>query len=152
MEILQLVFDVSPLSWAGIFSSLLTASLFGFERQVLGKPVGIRTSVLIILSVYIFMGVSHFIYHDQVRIIGQIITGVGFLGGGVIIAREGMVQGMTSAATIWILTAIGVLYGLEHYLLGIKLTIVALIVLFFLFWLEKKVYFLGKGRHSIMNS
>lgn len=142
------VFSLYPLSWTGLFFALICGTMFGLERQILGKPVGIRTSILIIFSVYIFMGIATHIYVDHVKIIGQIITGVGFLGGGVIIAKEGMIQGMTSAATIWVLTAIGVLIGLGHTVLGVKVACIISIILLFLSYIERKFPFLRRGRHK----
>lgn len=94
------------------------------------------------------MGIATHIYVDHVKIIGQIITGVGFLGGGVIIAKEGIIQGMTSAATIWVLTAIGVLIGLGHTVLGVKVACIISIILLFLSFIERKFPFLRRGRHK----
>jgi len=142
------LFSLYPLSLTGFLCALICGIMLGLERQILGKPVGIRTSILIIFSVYIFMGIATYIYIDHVKIIGQIITGVGFLGGGVIIAKEGKIQGMTSAATIWVLTAIGVLIGLGHIVLGLKVSCIISIILLFLSYIERKIPVLRRGRHK----
>jgi putative Mg2+ transporter-C (MgtC) family protein len=90
---------------------MVAGAIVGFERQLSGKPIGIRTSILICISTYAFAtfsGINHEPTLD-LRVIGQIIiTGIGFLGAGVILTRDGIVIGVTSAACIWILAAIGI--------------------------------------------
>jgi putative Mg2+ transporter-C (MgtC) family protein len=61
---------------------------------------------------------------DPTRVLAQVVTGIGFLGGGVILAREGAVVGVTSAAVIWVLAALGALIGLGHLAAAIVLTLV----------------------------
>jgi putative Mg2+ transporter-C (MgtC) family protein len=61
---------------------------------------------------------------DPTRVLAQVVTGIGFLGGGVILAREGAIVGVTSAAVIWVLAALGALIGLGHLLAAIVLTMV----------------------------
>lgn len=129
---------------------MLAGLFIGLERQLLGKPVGIRTSILICLGTYVFVklgatdpgsGV------DSTRIIGQIITGIGFLGAGVILARDGMVLGVTSAAAIWMLASIGSVIGKDHYLTGVKLAILTVFVLVGVDLLEGSFKTLRKGVH-----
>lgn len=139
--------NLEPLSWFGLISATLTGFVFGFERQINAKPIGIRTSVLIVTSVYVFMAISLAISKDSLRTIGQIITGVGFLGGGVIISKEGIVQGMTSAATIWMITSIGVMIGLQYYTLGLKITFFGLFIQLIFSKIERKFKSLKKGPH-----
>jgi len=81
----------------------------------------------------------------DLRIIGQIITGIGFLGAGVILTRDGIVIGVTSAACIWILAAIGITIGTDHHITGIKLAILAVLILIGVDTAEKKIDFLRKG-------
>lgn len=103
--------SVAPFSWSAIGTSILCGAVVGFERQLRGKPVGIRTSSLIVLGTYIFIVSSIHVATDMTdpsRIIGQVVTGIGFLGAGVMLAKEGVVVGVTSAATIWALAAVGV--------------------------------------------
>ena len=142
------LFSIFPLEWLHLLAATLCGFLIGFERQLLGKPSGMRTSVLIALSVYIFMATAKSITPDYVRILGQIITGVGFLGGGVIISREGVVQGMTSAASIWMLSAIGIIIGLDYPLVGLKITLIMLIILWILNKVERNFKKLQKGVHK----
>ena len=103
--------SVAPLSWISLFACLLAGGIVGIERQWQGKPIGIRTSILICLGTYVFVAIGSVIVTgttDPTRIIGQVITGIGFLGAGVMLTRDGMVVGATSAASIWVLAAIGV--------------------------------------------
>jgi len=74
---------------------------------------------------------------DPTRIAGQIITGIGFLGAGAIIRERGGVHGLTSAATIWFLGAIGVLIGCRYALAGLGLSIAIVVLLFLVSWLEQ---------------
>jgi putative Mg2+ transporter-C (MgtC) family protein len=104
--------------WIRVGIAIATAGLIGFERQMRGKPVGVRTSILICLgtSIFVELGVaSGNPQADPTRVIGQVVTGVGFLGAGVMMARGGVVTGVTTAAVIWILAAIGACIGLGHY-------------------------------------
>jgi putative Mg2+ transporter-C (MgtC) family protein len=150
MGILNAIFDISPFSWPEILSAMVAGAIVGFERQISGKPIGIRTSILICISVYVF---TTFCSINQqpildLRIIGQIITGIGFLGAGVILTRDGIVIGVTSAACIWILAAIGITIGTDHYITGIKLSILAVLILTGIDTAEKKIEFLRKGLHK----
>jgi len=113
--------SVDPLSWPAIAACLLCGSIVGLERQLRGKPVGIRTSSLIVLGTYVFIALSQAVTTDATdasRIIGQVVTGVGFLGAGVMLAKDGMVLGVTSAATIWALASIGICVAVASPLVG----------------------------------
>ena len=104
--------------WIRFGVAVLAGGLIGVERQVRGKPVGVRTSILICLGTAIFVGLGVGMGGDQAdptRVLGQVVTGVGFLGAGVILARGGVVTGVTTAAVIWMLAAIGSLIGLALY-------------------------------------
>jgi len=111
-------FKIYPLEWIDIAVVLLCAGMIGFERQYFGKPAGIRTSMLICMGTYCFVKIGAFIAvgtADPGRVLAQVITGIGFLGAGVMMTREGIVFGVTSAAVIWILAAIGVSIGFQHH-------------------------------------
>lgn len=146
---------ISPFSWAGIGAAMIAGAFIGLERQLLGKPVGIRTSILICLGTYVFVklgGADQGTAVDSTRIIGQIITGIGFLGAGVILARDGMVLGVTSAAAIWVLASIGSVIGRDHYLTGIKLSILTVLILVGIDVLEGSIKALQKGVHRKFTS
>jgi len=144
------VLDVSPYSWSAIGTAAFCGALIGAERQLRGKPVGIRTSVLIILGTYLFLA-SAFMLHgdviDHSRVVGQIITGIGFLGAGVMLAKDGAVVGVTSAATIWVLASIGVMIATQHQGAAIKLSVLVVGILYGVDVLEAQFKSLSKGVH-----
>lgn len=137
--------------WAGIGTALFCGSIIGLERQVRGKTAGIRTSILICLSTEIFIRLSTTVQitqGDSARVLGQIVTGVGFLGAGVIIAREGLVKGVTSAAVIWMLAAVGATIGYKEYTAAVVLAVLTVAVLTGIEHLESSVRSLRKGVHG----
>ncbi len=85
---------------------------------------------------------------NSARIIGQIVTGVGFLGAGVMLSKDGMVLGVTSAATIWALASIGVCLAIGNLFTAIKLSLIVVLVLVGVDCLENYVTSLTRGVHS----
>ncbi len=105
--------------------AILLGGIVGFERELAGKPAGLRTNILICLGAALLMDISQRIglvdghrIGDPARIAAQIVSGVGFLGAGTIMQGEGMVTGLTSAATIWVVAAIGMAVGGGYYIEG----------------------------------
>ena len=135
--------------WIKILVSLLCGGIIGLERQIRGKPAGIRTSILICLGTQVF--VSHgtsLAAGDQYRVLAQVVTGVGFLGAGLMISQEGTVRGVTSAAVIWVLAAIGSTIGLGHYGQVLVFALVTVGVLSGVEYLENSIRRLRSGVHS----
>lgn len=135
--------------WLKILVSVLCGGIIGFERQIRGKPAGIRTSILICLGTEIF--VSHGISlgsGDQYRVLAQVVTGIGFLGAGLMISQEGTVRGVTSAAVIWVLAAIGATIGLGHFGEAMVLVLVTVGVLSGVEYLENSIRRLRSGVHA----
>lgn len=135
--------------WAKILVSVLCGGIIGFERQIRGKPAGIRTSILICLGTQIF--VSHgtsLASGDQYRVLAQVVTGIGFLGAGLMISQEGTVRGVTSAAVIWVLAAIGATIGLGHYPEALVFVLVTVGVLSGVEYLENSIRKLRSGVHA----
>jgi putative Mg2+ transporter-C (MgtC) family protein len=125
--------------------------VIGLERQLQGKPVGIRTSSLICIGTYVFVAMTRHVSNDATdpsRIVGQVVTGIGFLGAGVMLAKDGSIIGVTSAAAIWILAAIGTTVGLGSYWLGFKLAILAEAILIGVSRLENRFEFMRRGVHT----
>jgi len=134
--------------WEMIGMALLCGAIVGLERQLRGKPAGVRTSILICTStsVFIHLGdVAAGTTGDPVRVLGQLVTGVGFLGAGVIMAREGTVTGVTTAAVIWVLAAIGAAIGLRVYLGALVLALLTVGVLTGVELLESSIRRLARG-------
>ena len=117
----------TPVFWLRLGTAVLCGGIIGLERQLRGKAAGIRTSILICLGTQLFVSLGSSFAGERVdptRVLAQVVTGIGFLGGGVILAREGAVIGVTSAAVIWVLAALGSLIGLGHLVAAIVLSVV----------------------------
>ena len=139
---------MEPLTLSGLGTAVLCGMIVGLERQLSGKPTGMRTSILICLGSYVFVAANHMISGGNVdpgRIVGQIITGIGFLGAGVILTRQGVVVGVTSAAVIWVLAGIGILIGFEKNLTAILVSILVVAILIGINLLESTFVFLRRG-------
>jgi putative Mg2+ transporter-C (MgtC) family protein len=141
---------IYPLTSAGIGTALLCGFLIGVERQLKGKPAGIRTSMLVTLGAYVFISISSAYTGDgsPTRVLGQIVSGIGFLGAGIILAKDGLIHGVTSAAIIWMLAGIGSMIGIGNYLTAIILSVIVLFVLVFVSLLEKWFKKLKTGLHK----
>ena len=143
--------SIEPFHWRSIGTALFCGIIVGLERQLRGKPVGIRTSALITLGTYVFLASANMVsneHSDPSRVIGQVVTGIGFLGAGVMLARDGAVIGVTSAATIWVLAAIGVVIALDANLAAIKLSLVTVFILYGMDWLEAHTLTFSRGVHT----
>jgi len=120
--------------WRLLLAAGLGAAL-GLEREYRQKPAGLRTNILIAVGSALFTIMSAAMAQggaDPGRIAAQIVTGIGFLGGGAIMRNRDTVHGMTTAATIWVNAAIGVAAGTGQYALATfaaALTLVVLVVL-----------------------
>ncbi len=134
--------------WTAIGVALLCGIIVGLERQVRGKTVGVRTSILICLSTYIFVQLGTAAdseNSDPTRVLGQVVTGVGFLGAGVILARGGVVSGVTTAAVIWVLASIGALVGFGQLHAAVVVSLISVVVLIGVDLLEPTFRRLGAG-------
>jgi putative Mg2+ transporter-C (MgtC) family protein len=105
----------------------------GLERELRDKPAGLKTNALICLgaAMYVYLGglLSADGNGDPTRIPGQVITGMGFLGAGAIIRDGGSVHGLTTAATLWTVTAIGLFIGTGYFTIAIVVTITTIAIL-----------------------
>ena len=116
--------------------ALLAGAAIGFERQWHHKSAGLRTNTLVAMgaAIYVLLSVEMTTQGgDVTRIIGQVVVGVGFLGGGVILHQGMDVQGLTTAATIWCSSAIGCLAG-GGYLAEVAVSTVAILLVNGVFW------------------
>jgi putative Mg2+ transporter-C (MgtC) family protein len=120
-----------PFPWGSVLLTILTllcGAWVGIERQRKEKPAGIRTMALIALGSSAFTMVGYAFTSstgDSGRVAAQIVTGVGFLGGGVLLRGSTGVHGVTTAATIWLVAAIGMAIGAGHAGAGVGLTLLA---------------------------
>ncbi len=140
--------------WSRVICAIGCGFCIGLERQIKGRPVGIRTSILICLGtmLFIYLGLVTVDRAEMARIIGQIITGIGFLGAGVIMTREGTVTGMTSAAEVWMLAGIGIAIGFGYFGMAIALSAIVLFILVGIQYLEDNIPLLHKGSHRDSSS
>lgn len=106
-----------------IFFAFIAGIIIGFEREQNGKPAGIRTQMLICAGSALLTLISinlRLLYNspnaDPARLMAQIVTGIGFVGGGVILKSSERVFGVTTAATIWVAAAVGIAIGSGFYL------------------------------------
>jgi putative Mg2+ transporter-C (MgtC) family protein len=135
----------------------LLGGAIGLERELGGKPAGLRTNILICIGSVLYTHLSLAMLTgstgtippgtDTTRVAAQIVTGVGFIGAGTILHARGAVVGLTSAATIWVVAAIGVALGSGYYLEGVGTTLAVVIVLAGLGRVEKVV-----ERHSLTST
>ena len=125
-----------PLSDSELVRRLLLAALLGgllgIERELRQKAAGLRTNILIAIGSALFTLMSIELASgdaDPTRIVAQVVTGVGFLGAGAIMRTDSGVQGLTTAATVWVNAAVGVAAGGGQYHLAVSATAVTMAVL-----------------------
>jgi putative Mg2+ transporter-C (MgtC) family protein len=142
----------------GVLGRLLLASvlggLVGLEREISGKPAGLRTNLLICVGAALLMELSIGVAAlanvenveigspfraDPARIAAQIVSGIGFLGAGTIIQSRGNVVGLTTAATIWVVAAIGMAVGARAYVIAVGATALVVFSLMLLGRLESVI-------------
>ena len=116
-----------------LVTAVVLGGLIGLERELHDKPAGFRTIILICLGACVFSIVSQVVggpNYDTTRIAAQIVTGIGFLGAGAIMRDRASVFGMTTAATIWAVAAIGMAVGFGKFALATVGTVAILVALF----------------------
>ena len=120
--------------------------ILGLEREIHGRPAGLRTHLLVSLGSAAFMILSPFVADmgkgipaDPGRIAAQIVTGIGFLGAGAIVKEGISVRGLTTAACLWIAAAIGMTAGTGRYMGAVLITVIALFALVLLPRLESRL-------------
>jgi putative Mg2+ transporter-C (MgtC) family protein len=121
----------ATLQWEIIGRLALAATLgaiVGLEREFRGYPAGVRTMALVCMGSALFADMSRLFGGDD-RIAAQIVSGIGFLGAGLMF-REGLsVKGVTTAATIWAVAAVGVAIAIEAYIVGVFGALLAAVIL-----------------------
>lgn len=120
-----------------ILTATILGLLIGYDREKKMKSAGLKTNMLICLGACMYTAVSLLTYvgataADPNRVAAQIVSGIGFLGAGAIIQSRGSVVGMTTAATIWLVAAIGMVVGMGYPVVASLFTVTVLIVLTFI--------------------
>lgn len=145
--------DISVLGGT-FFGQLLTAlvlgMLIGTERTLAGKTAGLRTYGLVAMGSCLFIVVSLGLKDslgisssDITRVVAGIITGIGFLGAGVIILRDQTLVGLTTAAGLWVASGIGVAVGFQLYEIALYTTLLTLLTFTAFWFIERSVSHMG---------
>jgi putative Mg2+ transporter-C (MgtC) family protein len=131
-----------------LICAMFLGGIVGFERQVRGRSAGLRTNILVCLGsaavIVVFQKLAESTFtnpsirFDPARAAAGVITGIGFLGAGTIMKSKDFVRGLTTAASIWVVSAIGVTVGLGEYTISTTLTLLVLIALYFFHRLKIK--------------
>jgi len=146
-----------------IFLALILGAVIGLEREYTQKSAGLRTHILVTMGATIFtwvslsdfyLGLHHFnlaqadnlhINRDPSRVASQIVSGIGFIGGGAVLRYGTTVRGLTTAASLWSMASIGMLVGIGQYRVSIIATLTIFLVLFTIGKIERK-FFVKVGR------
>ncbi len=125
-----------------LFVTTVLAVAIGAEREFHGHPAGIRTMALVGVGSCLFtaLGVLTVFGMDPTRIAAQIVTGVGFLGAGSILRQGNEVRGLTTAASIWVVAAIGMAVGFGFYVTAIFTTVLVMVTLVLIRPLERRMF------------
>lgn len=157
MDILKHLQDIEEPAFKLIISLLMGACI-GAEREYKSKVAGFRTIILITVGSTLFTLVSVALMGvgDPTRIASTIVTGIGFLGAGVIFREGGTIKGITTAAVIWVAAAIGMLVGFGLYGIAFVAVVFTLLILLAFSWLQRiidrtnreKIYRIHMNNHS----
>ncbi len=140
-----------PSAAARLACALVAGAAFGIDRSESGKAAGLRTTILVCLAACVAMlqanalldqtgkGQNSFAVLDLMRLPLGILTGMGFIGAGAVLRKDGLVTGVTTAATLWFVTVIGLCFGGGQYRLGVGGSVVGLAVLWGLRFVERKL-------------
>jgi putative Mg2+ transporter-C (MgtC) family protein len=138
--------------------ALLVGTLVGIEREYRGKLAGIKTNALICAASALFTAGSLLMSGygsvqavpnaDVTRIVAQIVSGIGFIGAGAIFKSSSKVQGLTTAAVIWSVAALGILVGYGVFLATIIITVVLIAFLSFVAYMERRLFRVHGGSHG----
>ncbi len=129
--------------------AVILGGLVGFERESHNRPAGFRTHILVCTGSALVMMVSSYGFVDKIvvgfeadpgRIAAGVVTGIGFLGAGTIMQQRGSIRGLTTAASIWVVSGIGLAVGVGFYFGAILTTLVVLTSLFLLGRIEKSFF------------
>ncbi len=153
MESLKELLTILPNFLLKFTVAMICGGVIGLERESKGKPAGFKTNILICLGSTLYMLMSEFLHirfpgipHDPGRIAAQVVTGIGFIGAGAIIQSQGTISGLTTAATIWVVAAIGLCIGAGFTILALIFTALVLATLVVLGKFEHRL--LGKCHYS----
>src|SRR6266850_8616603 len=140
-----------------LLMAMACGGAIGFERELSRKAAGLRTNVLICMGAALYMIISRHIsggaaYTDPARLAAQVVTGIGFLGAGVVLRARGSITGLTTAATIFVVGAVGIAIGEGMFGLGLLATVLIIMVLVVLRKVERVVIKRKRLFHYILTT
>lgn len=135
---------------AKLFLAIILGGIIGIERETLGKPAGSRTYALIalgscLLTILAVQGFNQFPNSAPTTLVGAIISGMGFLGAGVIIFHKEKLEGLTTAAALWTIASVGIAIGLGWYAVGV----IAAVFMFLLLFIVRKIEFSKAKKNTL---
>jgi putative Mg2+ transporter-C (MgtC) family protein len=145
-----------------LLCTLIAGAIIGYNRGERGKAAGLRTTMLVCLAASVAMlqvnlllplagrPSDSFVMNDLMRLPLGILTGVGFIGGGAILRRGDMVTGVTTAATLWFVTVVGLCFGGGQILIGAIATTLGTVVLWGFDWFDHRMRAEFRGRLTVM--
>jgi putative Mg2+ transporter-C (MgtC) family protein len=142
VEVLMNFFNIAEVQVVlRLVLSVILCGIVGLEREIHGSPAGLRTHILVGLGSALAMLVSVYGFSsgDPSRLAAQVIPGIGFIGAGTIMRHGGDIKGLTTAATLWLSAMIGLAVGNGYYVGAVTVTVLSLLVLIFLRYLESKI-------------
>lgn len=110
----------------------LLGGLIGFEREIRAKEAGVRTHFIVALGSALFMIISQFAFtgrFDAARVAAQVVSGIGFIGAGVIIFQKNVVRGVTTAAGLWVAAAVGLACGAGMFTVAVAASLLTILCL-----------------------
>lgn len=118
-------------SIARILLAFLLGGAIGLERERRKKPAGLRTHILVCMGSALFtlIGLMGFPGADPARVASYLVVGIGFIGAGCVLHQRGKIAGLTTAASLWVTTAIGMATGIGSYFLAVLTTALTFVVL-----------------------
>jgi putative Mg2+ transporter-C (MgtC) family protein len=130
MDISAIVCDAKDAA-APLGLALALTFPLGLERELTGKPAGVRTHMLVALgaAAFVVAAVAHGGGEEDLRAVQGVATGIGFVGAGAIIQQRQSVHGLTTAVSLWIAAAVGVACGLREYGLALVVGVLTVVVL-----------------------
>lgn len=136
-------------------AAALFAAGIGIDRELRAKPAGLRTNIVVgvAAAAFAYASVTHFPFEnvDESRVASQIVSGIGFLGGGAIFASGGKPQGLTTAAALWGSSAAGLNAGVGAYTTGLALVVITLTALWPLDWLAAALLRAGRRQDTTVH-
>ena len=149
LDIIGFGFDFTVI--VRVISALLLGFAIGFEREITNKDAGLRTNILVCLGACIFTIISIYGFpevavsgeemgtRDTARVAAQIVTGIGFIGGGTVLRHGFNIYGLTTAATLWVSASVGMACGAGMYGLALISTVLSILILVVVRLFEKNV-------------